>query len=64
MFLRKDGLVVGYLEAENIEKSLAEVSATEVSRRWEEQMTPCFDAGSADFAEGQVEWLEPCFHAP
>ena len=64
MFLRKDGLVVGYLEATNIKQSLAKVSATEISQRWEEKMAPYFEEGYTDFEEGGIEWLEQCFYAP
>ena len=48
LFLRDDGLVVGYLEAENPEESLQKVSQTDVSRRWEEGMAQFFESGDVN----------------
>ena len=64
MFLRSDGLLVGYLEAEDVQRALAEVGATDVSRRWEERMAPYFEGGSGDLRCANVEWLDEFFHAP
>ena len=64
MFLRSDGLLVGYLEAEDVQRALAEVGVTDVSRRWEEGMAPYFEGGSGDLRCAKVEWLDEFFHAP
>lgn len=58
LFLRRDGLVVGYLEAEDPEAALQQVAATDVSLRWEAEMAPFF----APDGGGTEEWLEEYFH--
>jgi len=63
MFVRRnDGLLVGYFEADDPKKSLAEVGRTEVNRRWQEKMAPFFASGSGDMESGGLEWLEPFFY--
>jgi L-rhamnose mutarotase len=57
MFFCPDGLLVGYLEGEDIAASLAELAETEVSKRWQEQMAPFFETGAA-------EWLHEYFYLP
>ncbi len=59
MFWRDDGLLVGYLEGEDIQGSLRRVAATEVSRRWEARMAEFFEAGRAE-----LEWLPEYFYQP
>jgi len=48
MFYRADGLIVGYLEGDDIQKSLRQISATEVSARWEAGMAEFFEGGNVD----------------
>ena len=62
MFLRDDGLLIGYLEADDVQASLKKVGATDVSRRWEERMSPFFEGRSGDRREAQMEWVEQIFH--
>ena len=64
MFYRPDGLLVGYLEADNVQESLQRVGATEVNARWQARMARFFEGGSGDMQEGGLEWLEPYFHTP
>ena len=64
MFHRPDGLLVGYLEAEDPARSLRELECMEVSQRWEAGMAPFFEAGSGDLRPGELEWLTPYFHMP
>ncbi len=64
MFLRPDGLVVGYLEGEHIQQSLQQLSQTEVNARWQAGMAPFFAGGSGDTQSGGVEWLEEYFYLP
>ena len=63
MFVRKDGLLVGYFEAEDPERSLRELGEMEVNRRWQEHMAPYFESGSGDLQEGGPEWLDQYFYA-
>lgn len=62
LFLRRDGLLAGYFEAENPQESLREVGETEVNKRWQDYMSRYFESGSGDLQEGEPEWLEQIFH--
>ncbi len=62
LFLREDGLLVGYLEAENPKESLKKVSQTDANRRWQERMERFFVSGSGDMEKGPLEWLEQIFY--
>ena len=63
MFVRKeDGLLAGYFEADDPEKSLAEVGRTDVNRRWQEYMAQFFESGSGDLQKGGPKWLERYFY--
>ena len=58
LFLRDDGLLVGYLETEDFDAALAAIDATDVNARWQAEMAPFFEAGPA----GGFERLEEVFH--
>ena len=58
LFLRSDGLLVGYLEAEDFEAAQAALARTEASRRWEESMGDFFVDTSAE----NKRPLEEVFH--
>ena len=48
LFLRDDGLLVGYLETEDFERARAGMAATAVNERWQREMAPFFELdGSA-----------------
>jgi len=61
MFIRKNGLLIGYFESDNPEKSLEKLAATEVNTRWQQHMAPYFEAGSGDLQKGHPDWLEQIF---
>jgi L-rhamnose mutarotase len=42
LFLRPDGLLIGYFETEDLQASLDAMAATEVNRRWQAEMAPLF----------------------
>lgn len=44
LFLRDDGLLVGYLETDDLVAAVAGMGATEVNRRWQEDMAEFFVA--------------------
>jgi L-rhamnose mutarotase len=54
LFLREDGLLVGYLETEDFAAARAAMAATEVNARWQAEMAPFFDFED----EGGVEALD------
>jgi L-rhamnose mutarotase len=42
LFLRDDGLLVGYVEADDLAAAQAAMDATEVNARWQAEMAPYF----------------------
>lgn len=50
LFLRDDGLLVGYLMTEDFDAALAEMDATEVNARWQAEMAEFFEVGRPDQA--------------
>jgi L-rhamnose mutarotase len=61
LFLRPDGLLVGYLETDDFEAAREAMARTEVNARWQAEMAPFFEdlEGSPD--EGMVALTE-VFH--
>jgi L-rhamnose mutarotase len=59
LFLREDGLLVGYVECESFAAAQEAMARTEVNERWQRDMAPFFDDRRAD--EG-LERLEEVFH--
>jgi L-rhamnose mutarotase len=59
LFLRADGLLVGYVEADDLAASQAAMQATDVNARWQASMAPFFE-GQAP-AEG-FPLLTEVFH--
>ncbi|PRY01694.1 L-rhamnose mutarotase [Allonocardiopsis opalescens] len=60
LFLRDDGLLVGYLETEDFAAAQAAMAATEVNARWQAEMAEFFvHGGRAD--EAMVP-LDEVFH--
>jgi len=56
LFLRPDGLLIGYLETEDFEAAKAAMDATDVNARWQAEMAPFFSEELA------FERLEEVFH--
>jgi L-rhamnose mutarotase len=42
LFLRDDGLLIGYVEAEDLDAAQKAMAATEVNTRWQSEMTEFF----------------------
>jgi L-rhamnose mutarotase len=42
LFLRADGLLIGYVEADDLEAAQKAMAATEVNTRWQAEMTEFF----------------------
>ena len=47
IFLAGDGLLVGYLETDDYQAALDAMAATDVNRRWQEEMSEFFVADGA-----------------
>jgi len=56
LFLRPDGLLIGYLETEDFEAATAAMDATGVNTRWQAEMAPFFSQ------QLSFERLEEVFH--
>jgi L-rhamnose mutarotase len=56
LFLRPDGLLIGYLETEDFEAATAAMDATDVNTRWQAEMAPFFSQ------ELSFERLQEVFH--
>ncbi|PVG81946.1 L-rhamnose mutarotase [Nocardioides gansuensis] len=62
LFLRRDGLLVGYFETPSLEAALAGMAATDVNARWQAEMAEFFeDLGDARPDTGFV-LLDEVFH--
>lgn len=59
LFLREDGLLVGYLETEDFEAAQAAMEATEVNSRWQAEMAEFFVGGRPDH---QMHVLDEVFN--
>jgi L-rhamnose mutarotase len=62
LFLRDDGLLIGYVETPSLEEAQAAMAATEVNARWQAEMGEFFEElGDARPDTGFVQ-LEEVFH--
>jgi L-rhamnose mutarotase len=56
LFLREDGLLIGYLETDDFDAAVRAMDATDVNARWQAEMAPFFSQELA------FERLEEVFH--
>lgn len=62
LFLREDGMLIGYFETESLEAAQAGMAATEINARWQAEMAEFFvDLDGARPDTGFVELTE-VFH--
>ncbi|TMR91369.1 L-rhamnose mutarotase [Nonomuraea basaltis] len=61
LFLRDDGLLVGYLETDDFEAAKKAMAETEVNARWQAEMGPFFEALDGRPDEGMAPLTE-VFH--
>ena len=67
LFVRDDGLLIGYVETPSLEQALAGMAATEVNARWQSEMAPFFEWPSRSSTAAPDEGflvLEEVFHLP
>ena len=63
LFLRSDGLLIGYLETDNFQNSLRLMDATDVNDRWQREMKPFFlDNADGGRPDEVLERIEEVFH--
>ncbi len=62
LFLRDDGLLVGYLETKDFDAARAGMAAQEVNARWQAEMAPFFEALDGRRPDEGLLILEEVFH--
>jgi L-rhamnose mutarotase len=62
IFLRLDGLLVGYLECEDFPASVAAMNATDVNARWQAEMAPFFELEPGVAPDAAMTPLAEIFH--
>src|ERR1700719_1308078 len=62
LFLRPDGLLVGYLETANFESTRAGMAQREVNERWQRQMADLFVLPDGALPDRAMTPLEEVFH--
>ena len=62
LFLREDGLLVGYLETANFSQALKKMKEQQVNEKWQKEMMPFFESPSGAAADESMFPLEEVFH--
>ena len=62
LFLREDGLLIGYLETADFDQALASMARRPVNDRWQAEMKSFFEDSQERPADRQLELLEEVFH--
>lgn len=62
LFLRDDGLLVGYLETPDFEAALSRMASREINARWQREMAPFFESLDGRRPDEGMLRLEEVFH--
>jgi L-rhamnose mutarotase len=62
LFLREDGLLIGYVETPDFDRALTDMAATEVNRRWQAEMRDFFESDKGLAADEQMLPIPEVFH--
>lgn len=62
LFLRSDGLLIGYLETQDFEYARAEMAKRAVNERWQREMADFFVRPDGALPDRSMEVLEEVFH--
>ncbi|HEV7932860.1 MAG TPA: L-rhamnose mutarotase [Actinomadura sp.] len=62
LFLRQDGLLVGYLETEDFRAALEGMARTDVNDRWQAEMAPFFEDIDGRHPDEGLLTLDEVFH--
>ena len=62
LFLREDGLLIGYLETPDFEAALQGMAGREVNERWQSEMAPFFETLDGRHADESMMPLPEVFH--
>jgi L-rhamnose mutarotase len=64
LFLRPDGLLIGYVEADDLAASQAAMAETDVNKRWQAEMAPFFTGIEGRGPDEGFVLLQEVFHLP
>lgn len=64
LFLRDDGLLIGYVETPDFDRALALMSGTDVNRRWQTEMAPFFEGNPGHQPDQLMRPIPEVFHLP
>ena len=64
LFLRDDGLLIGYLETPDFEQALARMAATDINKRWQAEMAEFFEGDPNRRPDEQMSPIPEIFHLP
>ena len=62
LFLRDDGLLVGYLETDDFDAAVQGMEATDVNARWQAEMAEFFELPSGERPDTGLKRLDEVFH--
>lgn len=62
LFLRSDGLLIGYLETPDFEAARAGMAVREVNKRWQESMMEFFETDTRIPADERMRPIPEVFH--
>ena len=62
LFLRPDGLLIGYLETPDFAQALQKMAATEINQKWQTEMAGFFEGVPGRKADEQMELVPEVFH--
>ncbi|HZZ42013.1 MAG TPA: L-rhamnose mutarotase [Tepidisphaeraceae bacterium] len=62
LFLRDDGLLIGYLETPDFEKAKSAMASTEVNARWQKEMSPFFEQLEGQRPDQAMSPLQEILH--
>ena len=64
LFLREDGLLIGYVETDSLEEAVAAMDRTGVNARWQAEMADFFVDLDGQAPDHGFRLLEEIFHLP
>jgi L-rhamnose mutarotase len=62
LFLREDGLLVGYLETPSFSQALLKMKEQPINEQWQRDMMPFFESIDSGLADDNMLRLEEVFH--
>ena len=64
LFLRHDGLLIGYVETPDFNRARQLMACSEVNKRWQAEMADFFEGIPGGRADEQMEPIPEVFHLP